>query len=1091
MLSGMSGRRHLRLVLATATVALTATSVASVQANAAPQVGSGKSEAVIVLMRAQHPDLKPKIDAVARSRAVNADQAGIVSDLHNSGATHIQQLDTVSAVAATASQSEISRLQANPAVADVVPDRIISVPSTAGVMAHATEQPGGRAACTADPSKPQIEPEALGLTNTDKAQAIATGKGVKVAFMADGIDINNPDFIRPDGTPVFSDYQDFSGDGKNDASGGAEAFGDASSIAAQGNTTFDLSTALPNAGLPAGCTFRIKGFAPGASLVGIKVFGEFGAPESAFVRGIDYAVNVDKVDVINQSFGATLFPDGAVDPIALADEAAIAAGVTVVASSGDSGQSGTVGTPSSAPDVIAAAGTTAFRLDAQDKGYSGFVSNNISGLSSGGPTLDNKYVDIVAPSQSAMTDCTVGAPWPECTQNSESFGGTSESSPFIAGAAALVIQAYEDSHHGVRPTPALVKQLLLGTATDLDVPSDQQGAGLLNSLAAVQAARAIGTGAGGSSALVPSSTQFDITGASGTTQHATETLTNTSGKAQTVTGTSRTLGSSIFQVNKTVQVTGATPPPANPPGGPGEAAQAAPSFTFTVPKNVPFMTAEMIWPGTRTSGQLDLELFDPHGNFVGESYDFGFTDFQHISVHNPTPGTWTEKILWNNGRDHFQETLDAPGTFRGAVTLQNTGFRYVSAGTNTVTKTIPAGGSAKFAFTVPLPKAAGDAPASLQFDSNRGTHLSVPLARRVLIPTTGNGRFTTTITGGVGRGLNQYLSYFMDVPKGKQDMTLNFTTIDPATSVGFLLVSPTGQVLSGDTNAVETAWNTGDAVSTDAAEMTVNQPASGRWEVIAFLESPSSGTEFSQTVHGQVQFNTVHAQANGLPGSAHTTLTGAVQATVKVRNTSSAGEFFFLDPRLNKQADVTLPPIAGQSNIDLPEDTADTSPPVYNVPTHTTTLTQHFSSTVPADDYLEFGDGNPGPYLFAGTSGVNTISDADQLAFGPWFTDVGEVGPFPDTAPAGTANLSLTAHMQPFDGAVTSGTGDFWQTAVGGDAGNAVFIPAGGTATIPVTITPTAKSGTIVQGTLYVDTWNNLFGQGSELAGIPYSYTAG
>ena len=81
--------------------------------------------------------------------------------------------------------------------------------------------------------------------------------------------------------------------------------------------------------------------------------------------------------------------------------------------------------------------------------------------------------------------------------------------------------------------------------------------------------------------------------------------------------------------------------------------------------------------------------------------------------------------------------------------------------------------------------------------------------------------------------------------------------------------------------------------------------------------------------------------------------------------------------------------------------------------------------------------------------------------------------------------------MQPFDNAVTSGTGDFWSTAVGGSAGNAVFIPAGGTATIPVTITPTAAPGTVVHGTLYVDTWNNLIGQGSELAGIPYSYTAG
>jgi hypothetical protein len=1094
----MSGRRHLRVVLATATAALTATALSSLPADAAtPPSGNGSSQAVIVLMRSQHPDLKPKIQATQRERAVDADQAGVVADLHSHGATHIQQLDTVSAVAATASPSEISRLSADPQVAEVVPDRIIPLP-TAGVTASPTDRPGDRAMCTADPGKPQLEPEALGLTNTEnpdstapQAHSVATGQGVKVAFMADGIDIDNPDFIRPDGSPVFFDYQDFSGDGRNDASGGAEAFGDASSIAAQGNQTFDLSTALPNAGLPAGCTFRIKGFAPGASLAGIKVFGQFGASESAFVRGIDYAVNVDKVDVLNQSFGGSDFPDGAADPIAMADEAAIAAGVTVVASSGDSGQSGTVGSPASAPDVIAAAGTTSYRLDAQDKGYPGFVSDNISALSSGGPTLDNKYVDIVAPSVTGMADCTVGAPWPECTQNSQAFGGTSQSAPFVSGAAALVIQAYEDTHHGAKPTPALVKKLLLGTATDIDAPADQQGAGLLNSYAAVRAAQAVGnTHDSASNALIPSTTQFDVTAAGGSTQRVSETLTNESRRPQLVTAGSRTLGGQTFQFNKKVQVTGATPPAANPPGGPGESPRATPSFTFTVPAGTPWLNAEMAWPGTATSGQLAFELFDPHGDLVQQSYDFGFTDFQHVGVHDPAPGRWTEKILWDNGRDHFQEALETPGTFRGTVSIQNTGSRYTSAGVHLESKLIPAGGSARFDLSVPMPEQAGDAPASVQFDSNLGTHVSVPLARRVLIPTAGSGKFTTTLTGGVGRGLNQYLSYYLDVPRGRRDMTIDMTSIDPATEVLFLLVSPDGQILSGDANAVETAWNNGQSRATGAASMTVDRPSAGRWELITLLDSASSGTEFSQTVNGRVRFDTVDVRASGLPDSTRTTVGGSRTTAVTVRNTSAAGEFVFLDPRNDQATDVTLPPVAGQSSIDLPEDTASTSPPVYNVPPHTSALAQTFSSTVPADDYLEFGDGNPGGFLFAGTSGVNTVS-ADQLAFGTWFTDVGEVGPFPTTAPAGTATLSLSAHMQPFDPGVTSTTGDFWLTSVGGPAGNAVFVPAGGTVHIPVTIKPTVAAGTAVHGTVYVDTWNNLAGQGSELAALPYSYTAG
>jgi hypothetical protein len=113
------------------------------------------------------------------------------------------------------------------------------------------------------------------------------------------------------------------------------------------------------------------------------------------------------------------------------------------------------------------------------------------------------------------------------------------------------------------------------------------------------------------------------------------------------------------------------------------------------------------------------------------------------------------------------------------------------------------------------------------------------------------------------------------------------------------------------------------------------------------------------------------------------------------------------------------------------------------------------------------------------------------LAFGPWFTDTGELGPFQNAAPAGTATIAMVAHTQPFDSGATPSTGDYWLTSVGGGAGNAVFVPAGGTAHITLTLKPTAAPGTVVHGVVYVDTWNNLVGQGSELTGIPYSYTAG
>ena len=99
--------------------------------------------------------------------------------------------------------------------------------------------------------------------------------------------------------------------------------------------------------------------APGASLIGMKVFGN---AESSFnttiLEGLDYALTNDHPDVISESFGGYPVPDTAEDLTRQFNEQAVAAGVTVVESSGDSGVRSSPSSAASDPAVIDAGGST-------------------------------------------------------------------------------------------------------------------------------------------------------------------------------------------------------------------------------------------------------------------------------------------------------------------------------------------------------------------------------------------------------------------------------------------------------------------------------------------------------------------------------------------------------------------------------------------------------------------------------------------------------------------------------------------------------------------------------------------------------------
>jgi hypothetical protein len=1068
------------------------------------RLSAGATDRSIIIFKNQLSNLPAKgRTAGLRVRAANVAQAGVLTELARIHAPHVRSFHIIDAIAATISPAEIQRLRANPAVRAVVPDAVRHLAPLSGgpgpifpsIRHEHVISPANNPAqqiCPSNPNQPLIEPEARTVMNVAAAQKIADGTGVKVGIIADGIDPNNADLIRSNGQHVIFDYEDFSGFGPTAPTDGREAFLDAGTIASQGNLTYDLSKFVnPAHPLPPGCNIKIEGIAPGASLAVLNVAGSnAGFFNSQIIQAVQWAVFTDHVNVLNESIGGNPLPNTQNDPVALADQAAVAAGVTVVASSGDAGPFNNIGSPATTPGVIAAGGTTTYQVYRQTTRYGtnlvpgGWENNNITALSASGVTEFNpSTVDVVAPGDRGWSLCSTNITEFTGCQDIDNgsapgiwaAGGTSASAPETSATAADVIEAYANAHNGNLPSPALVEQIIVSTATDLGAPADHQGAGLVNTLKAVQLAESIGSSYPTGNTLLASTTSLNATVNAGQSKTFSISVTNEGTGTQTVTPTVSGNPTTVSTTSGTVNLSASSPTYIDGEGNTDYYSEK----TFTVPSGTSNLNGNITWNAANIGGAAFETLFDPAGNVAAYSLiGTNQSGFGHVEVHGPMAGTWTSVIFTTSAAPYF-------GPVQFTYFTQNF---HPAGSVSPASQTLAPGQTGSFNVTVAA-GAAGDQVFSLHLGTGSSTDGAIPIVLRALVPISASGgSFSGTLTGG-GNFFNagQEFTYQFNVPSGEPSLNVALQLADHPYALEGFLVDPNGEPLDVQNTANDVFLGAGQTM-----QFFHGSPAPGLWTVTLLTFGQNDGAKLSEPFTGKVSFTPPAVSSSGIPNSPNTVLPGGqpVTATITVANNGNSQKDYFADARLNGR----VPQLLLGSDVNaVPLPLSLTAQPNWLVPTNTNLFTVAALGTVPITMDVSASNGDPD---FLGTSAGDAsvaVLTAPEIAPGPFFGLPEATGPFPvgGVGPA-TVNLAAVANTNPFDSAVSADSGDFWELSVNANAPySPLTLNPGQSGTITLTFTPNAAAGTVVHGFIGVDTANLATFSGDELINIPYSYTVG
>lgn len=343
---------------------------------------------------------------------------------------------SVPAFAAELDANSIERLARNPNIEEIYIDRPVSialsdsVPLINGTRVHALNFSGlritglGQTICIIDTGIDYTHTDLGGCTN----ETFLAGNCSKT--------IGGYDFVNSDNDP-----RDDNGHGTH-----------VSGIAAASGVT-------------------VTGVAPGARLVAIKALNSAGdGTFSDVTSGIEWCTNNAtkfNITVISMSLGtATLYTtycDSADTVLTAAINNAIARNITVVASTGNAGNTTGIGLPACITNVTAVTSST--------------KSDSVSGFSN-----TNNITDLIAPG-SSITSTRVGG-------GTVAQSGTSMATPHVSGAIAL-LQQFKKAEAGRALTPFEAEGALVRTGKNITDPRNGLNFPRIDVLAALRSLQTV------------------------------------------------------------------------------------------------------------------------------------------------------------------------------------------------------------------------------------------------------------------------------------------------------------------------------------------------------------------------------------------------------------------------------------------------------------------------------------------------------------------------------------------------------------------------------------------------------------------------